>query len=59
MFLGERLSALDIYAGVSSEWTPGPDWYAVNAPVLSDIARRTWAMEALAPVHARNFTRSS
>lgn len=54
-FLGERFSALDIYTAVFSEWTPGPDWYAVNAPALASIARRVWDIEALKTVHARNF----
>lgn len=54
-FLGESFSALDIYAAVFSEWTPGRDWYREYAPRLSGIAENTWALDALAPVHARNF----
>lgn len=54
-FLGETFSALDIFAAVFSEWTPGPDWYAAHAPALARIARRTWEIEALQPVYARNF----
>lgn len=58
-FLGDQFSALDIYAAVFSEWTPGPDWYAVNAPVLAGIAARTWSIDALKPVYARNFDLAS
>lgn len=54
-FLGESVSALDIYAAVFSEWTPGRDWYRKHAPVLSSIAENIWALNVLAPVHARNF----
>lgn len=54
-FLGEQFSALDIYAAVFSEWTPGPGWYAAQAPRLAQIARRTWDIDVLQPVHASNF----
>lgn len=58
-FLGDRLSALDIYAAVFTEWTtPGRNWYAEHAPGLLDIAGRVWALPALAPVHLRNFGRT-
>lgn len=54
-FLGERFSALDIYTAVFSEWTPGPDWYAAQAPRLARIAQRTWDIDVLQPVYASNF----
>lgn len=54
-FLGESFSALDIYAAVFSEWTPGRDWYREHAPRLSGIAENTWKLDTLAPIYARNF----
>lgn len=54
-YLGDHFSALDIYAAVFREWTLGPQWYAEHAPVLTDIARRAWDIDALKPVYARNF----
>lgn len=53
--LGGRFSALDIYVAVMTHWRPGPAWFAQELPVLSQIAARTAAMPALAPVFARNF----
>lgn len=54
-FMGDRFTALDIYAGVFSEWTPGRDWYAREAPKLVEIASRVWAMPDLRLVYEQNF----
>lgn len=54
-FLGDSFTALDIYAAVFSEWTPGPDWYAREAPKLAKIASRVWEIPDLPPVYERNF----
>lgn len=54
-FLGQRFSALDIFAGVMSHWRPRPAWFAAEAPKLAAIARRVQARPDMAAVFARNF----
>lgn len=54
-FLGERLSALDLYLAVMTRWRPGVLWFAKRAPKLAGIAKRATALAAVAPVIARNF----
>ncbi len=55
-FLGDRFSALDIYAAVMTRWRPRRSWFAENAPKLHAIARAAEAEPRLAGVWARNFT---
>lgn len=54
-FLGERLSALDLYLAVMTHWRPRRDWFAAHAPRLLAAAERAAALPLLAPVMARNF----
>jgi GST-like protein len=54
-FLGERFSALDIYAGVFTRWRPRRAWFAAHAPRLHAIAERVDALPRLQPVWERNF----
>ena len=54
-FLGERRSALDLYVAVMTRWRPGILWFAKRTPKLTAIAKRAAAMDAVAPVIARNF----
>lgn len=54
-FLGERLSALDVYLAVMTRWRPRREWFAANAPKLLAAAGRASALPAVAPVMARNF----
>lgn len=54
-FLGERLSALDLYVAVMTQWRPGAKWFAANAPKLVAIARTTSATPKVADVMKRNF----
>jgi GST-like protein len=54
-FLGERWSALDLYVAVMTRWRPGILWFAKRTPKLAAIAKRAAAMDAVAPVIARNF----
>ncbi len=56
-FLGERMSALDLYLAVMTHWRPRRDWFAAHAPRLLAAAERAAALPALAPVMARNFKR--
>ncbi len=53
--LGERFSALDIYAGVITRWRPRRPWFAEHAPKLHAIAERVDALAPLKPVWERNF----
>ena len=55
-FLGERWSALDLYLAVMTRWRPGILWFAKRAPKLTAIAKRAAALDAVAPVIARNFS---
>lgn len=48
-------SALDLYVAVMTQWEPGRDWFAREAPALHAIAERAEALPALAPVFRRNF----
>lgn len=54
-FLGERLSAIDLYVAVMNRWRPGSDWFRDNAPKLSAIAGAVPDLPALGPVFARHF----
>jgi GST-like protein len=54
-FLGERFSALDIYAAVMTRWRPRRAWFAEHAPKLHAIATRADALPPLVGAWARNF----
>jgi GST-like protein len=54
-FLGERLSALDLYLAVMTRWRPRRAWFEQHAPKLHAVALRAEALPAVAPVMARNF----
>lgn len=56
-FLGERISALDVYIGTMTNWSPGRAWFAQNAPRLIAIADRAFADPRLLPAWKRNFPR--
>jgi GST-like protein len=53
-FLGERMSALDIYVGVMTTWRPRRSWFAREAPRLAAIASAIEAEPRLAATFARN-----
>jgi GST-like protein len=53
-FLGERMSALDLYLSVMTRWRPGRAWFARNAPRLHSIAVAVDALPALSEAIARN-----
>ena len=55
-FLGERMSALDLYFASMVFWRPGSKWFDANAPRIAAIARRAAALDAVAPVIAKNFS---
>jgi GST-like protein len=54
-FLGERMSALDIYIGVMTRWRPKRSWFEANTPKLAAIARRIEEQPRLKAVFARNW----
>jgi GST-like protein len=54
-FLGERFSALDVYIGTMTNWSPGRAWFEQNAPKLAAIADRALAEPRLMPAFRRNF----
>jgi GST-like protein len=54
-FLGQRLTALDIYFAVMTRWRPRRDWFAAHAPRVLAAGERAAALEPVAPVMARNF----
>ena len=55
-FLGERMSALDLYLASMVYWRPGRKWFDASAPKLSAIAKRAAALDAVAPVIKKNFS---
>lgn len=54
-FLGERMSALDLYVAVMTQWRPGRKWFAASTPRLMAIAEKTAATPGVAAVIAKNF----
>jgi GST-like protein len=54
-FLGQRLSAIDFYLAVMTQWRPRREWFAANAPKLLTAAEAAAALPAVKPVMARNF----
>jgi len=54
-FLGNSFSALDLYCAVMVYWRPGRKWFDANAPKIRAIAKRAAALDAVAPVIAKNF----
>jgi GST-like protein len=55
-FLGERMSALDLYLAVMTHWRPGALWFAKHTPRIVEIAKRAAALPAVAPVIDRHFS---
>jgi GST-like protein len=53
-FLGSRLSALDLFLAVMTQWRPKRPWFAAHAPKLLAAAERAERLPAVAPVMARN-----
>jgi GST-like protein len=54
-FLGERFSALDVYAGTMTRWRPGRRWFEEHTPKLAAVARRANDDPRLVPAWKRNF----
>jgi GST-like protein len=55
-FLGERMSAIDLYIAVMVNWRPGRKWFAANTPKLDAIAKAAAANPKVAAVLGRNFS---
>ena len=54
-FLGERLSAIDLYVWAMVRWRPRRAWFIAEAPKLEAIAAALDADPRMAEVKARNF----
>ena len=54
-FLGEPMSALDLYVAVMTHWRPGRKWFVANTPKLLAIAEKTAATPQVAAVIAKSF----
>lgn len=54
-FLGERMSALDLYIAVMTHWRPGRKGFTANTPKVVAIAERTAATPQVAAVIAKSF----
>ena len=54
-FLGERMSAIDLYLIAMTRWRPGRKWFDANASKLVAIAQRAGVLAALAPIVKRHF----
>ena len=54
-FLGERMSALDLYVAVMTHWRPGRKWFVANTPKLMAIAEKAAATPQVAAVIAKSF----
>jgi GST-like protein len=54
-FIGEAISAIDIFIAVMTRWEPHRPWFAANCPRLTEIASRADAHARLQGVWRRNF----
>lgn len=54
-FLGDRMTAIDLYLAVMTHWRPGRGWFAAETPRLAAIAARATAHPGFASALARNF----
>jgi len=54
-FVGDEMTALDLYVGVMAQWRPGRAWFAEHTPALHAIAAAVEADRRLAPLWAASF----
>ena len=54
-FLGETLTAIDLYVWAMVRWRPRRAWFEAEAPKLAAIASALDADPRMAGVKARNF----
>jgi GST-like protein len=54
-FLGERMSALDLYLAAMTRWRPGVLWFHKHTPRIVAIAQRAAAAPEVATVMSRHF----
>jgi GST-like protein len=54
-FLGEKMTALDLYIAAMTHWRPGGKWFKANTPKLVAIAERAAATPKVAAVMQKNF----
>ena len=54
-FLGERMSAIDLYLLAMTRWRPGVKWFATNTPKLAAIAEHAGRIATLSSILERHF----
>lgn len=54
-FLGERFSALDVYAAAMANWRPGPEWFQAQAPRVWASAQAAAARPGIGAAWQQNF----
>jgi GST-like protein len=54
-FLGERISAIDLYLTAMSHWRPRTAWFNEHAPKIAAIAHRTTELAELRAILAAHF----
>ncbi len=54
-FLGHRMSAIDLYLAVMTQWRPKAEWFGQHAPRVLAAAQAAAALPKVQPVMARNF----
>ena len=54
-FLGDRFSALDVYACAMTRWRPGRPWFEENAPKLVAIANAAQEIPKISKVWKNNY----
>ena len=55
-FLGEKMTALDLYVAPMTYWRPGRKWFAANTPKLFAIAEKTAATPKVAAIFQKHFS---
>jgi len=54
-FLGDRLTAIDLYLAAMVNWRPRNAWFDEHTPKIAASARRTSALPQLQAIFARHF----
>lgn len=54
-FMGQRMTAIDVYLGCMVHWRPGEDWFRAETPNLWRAAEAIAALPTLTAVYKRNF----
>jgi GST-like protein len=55
-FLGEQMSAIDLYIAAMTHWRPGRKWFTASTPKVLAIAQKAAATGKVAAVIKKNFS---